>query len=190
VTLMDQFPGDRGAFCPFLLKCLALQPGEAFFMGAGQPHAYVSGDCLEVMALSDNVIRAALTPKFKDIDTLYRAVDFSGEGGTPIVHPIKIDDETVVYRPPINVCPEFELSKSIFLKANHEDSNTISLPELPCGSLILIFDGQCEMIASDSSYSIRCQKGSVILVPANTQAMITLLSDEVVIFRSNMNMAQ
>ena len=28
------------------------------------------GDCVECMALSDNTIRAGLTPKFKDVETL------------------------------------------------------------------------------------------------------------------------
>jgi Phosphomannose isomerase type I len=38
-----------------------------------------AGDCVEIMALSDNVVRAGLTPKFKDVRTLcdmlhYRSV--------------------------------------------------------------------------------------------------------------------
>lgn len=38
-----QFPGDIGVFCPFLLNYVVLQPGEAIFLGAGEPHAYISG---------------------------------------------------------------------------------------------------------------------------------------------------
>ena len=40
------------------------------------PHAYISGDCMECMACSDNVIRAGLTPKFKDIDALLTHVNY------------------------------------------------------------------------------------------------------------------
>jgi mannose-6-phosphate isomerase len=43
LTLNEQFPGDIGIFCAFLLNYLSLQPGEAIFLGAGEPHAYVSG---------------------------------------------------------------------------------------------------------------------------------------------------
>jgi mannose-6-phosphate isomerase len=43
VTLNEQFPGDIGIFCAYLLNYLKLQPGEAIFLGAGEPHAYVSG---------------------------------------------------------------------------------------------------------------------------------------------------
>ena len=27
------FPGDRGLFCPFILNCMKLKPGEGFFIG-------------------------------------------------------------------------------------------------------------------------------------------------------------
>jgi mannose-6-phosphate isomerase class I len=42
-----------------------LAPGEAIFLAANEPHAYVSGELVECMAASDNVIRAGLTPKFR-----------------------------------------------------------------------------------------------------------------------------
>lgn len=41
--LHDQFPGDIGVFCPFVLNYVELREGEAIFLGAGEPHAYVSG---------------------------------------------------------------------------------------------------------------------------------------------------
>jgi len=43
LRLYEQFPGDRGIFCSFMLNYVKLQPGEAIFLGAGEPHAYVSG---------------------------------------------------------------------------------------------------------------------------------------------------
>jgi mannose-6-phosphate isomerase len=43
LRLHSQFPGDIGIFCAFLLNHVLLQPGEAIFLGAGEPHAYVSG---------------------------------------------------------------------------------------------------------------------------------------------------
>ena len=35
-----------------------------------EPHAYISGDLIEAMVSSDNVVRGGLTPKFKDTQTL------------------------------------------------------------------------------------------------------------------------
>ena len=43
IRLHDQFPGDIGVFCPFVLNHVELEKGEAIFLGAGEPHAYVSG---------------------------------------------------------------------------------------------------------------------------------------------------
>ena len=43
LRLDGQFPGDIGVFCPFMLNYVKLAPGEAMFLGAGEPHAYVSG---------------------------------------------------------------------------------------------------------------------------------------------------
>ncbi|KAF8798497.1 RmlC-like cupin [Phlegmacium glaucopus] len=67
LRLNEQFPGDIGLFCPFVLNYVRLDPGQAIFLGAGEPHAYISGEC---MANSDNVIRAGLTPKLRDIPNL------------------------------------------------------------------------------------------------------------------------
>jgi mannose-6-phosphate isomerase len=43
LRLNSQFPNDIGTFCSFLLNYVKLSPGEAIFLGAGEPHAYISG---------------------------------------------------------------------------------------------------------------------------------------------------
>ena len=68
--LHSEYPGDRGSLAPLLLNVIYLKPGQSFFMGPNEPHAYLFGDCIECMALSDNVVRAGLTPKFKHVDVL------------------------------------------------------------------------------------------------------------------------
>ncbi|KAK1756681.1 mannose-6-phosphate isomerase [Echria macrotheca] len=68
--LYGQFGPDYGLFVLFFLNYVTLQPGEALFLQADDIHAYVSGDIMECMASSDNVVRAGFTPKFKDVDTL------------------------------------------------------------------------------------------------------------------------
>ena len=69
--LNKQFPNDIGLFCGcLLLNHVRLQSGEAMFLQAKDPHAYISGDIIECMAASDNVVRAGFTPKFKDVKNL------------------------------------------------------------------------------------------------------------------------
>lgn len=43
LTLNEQYCGDVGVFCPFVLNYVKLETGQAIFLGAGEPHAYISG---------------------------------------------------------------------------------------------------------------------------------------------------
>jgi mannose-6-phosphate isomerase class I len=76
LRLNEQYPGDIGVFSPLLMNYLVLQPGDSFFIGANELHAYLSGECIECMALSDNVVRAGLTPKFRDCKTLASMLNY------------------------------------------------------------------------------------------------------------------
>ena len=69
-SLYSQFPNDIGCLCAYFLNYIKLCTGEALFLAANEPHAYLKGDCIEVMAPSDNVVRAGLTPKYRDVSTL------------------------------------------------------------------------------------------------------------------------
>lgn len=76
MVLADTYPGDAGVVVSLLLNRLTLAPGEAIYMPAGNVHAYLQGTGIEVMATSDNVLRAGLTPKYVDAAELMRVVDF------------------------------------------------------------------------------------------------------------------
>lgn len=75
----DQFPGDIGAVVLLLMVHRVLEPGDYIFVPAGVLHAYVRGTCVEVLANSDNIVRAGLTPKPLNIDELLRIVDTDRE---------------------------------------------------------------------------------------------------------------
>lgn len=75
--LAERYPGDVGALAALMLNHVTLAPGEALFLGAGQPHAYLHGLGVEVMANSDNVLRGGLTSKHVDVPELARVLDFS-----------------------------------------------------------------------------------------------------------------
>jgi len=98
-----EYPDDSGLFSPLLLNVITLQPGEAMFLYAETPHAYLKGVALEVMANSDNVLRAGLTPKYIDIPELVANVKFVAKPAAelltqPVKHaaeldfPIPVDD--------------------------------------------------------------------------------------------------
>ncbi|MCG8707755.1 mannose-6-phosphate isomerase [Brenneria sp. 4F2] len=88
------YPDDNGLFSPLLLNTLTLQPGEAMFLHAETPHAYLKGVALEVMANSDNVLRAGLTPKYIDIPELLDNVKFEAKPATSLLtHPTQRGNE-------------------------------------------------------------------------------------------------
>jgi len=43
LLLNKEFPGDVGIFCTYALNIVHLQPGEAVFLKANEPHAYLDG---------------------------------------------------------------------------------------------------------------------------------------------------
>ncbi|KAK3112753.1 Mannose-6-phosphate isomerase [Teratosphaeriaceae sp. CCFEE 6253] len=77
LRLNSQFPADIGLFVTFFLNYVQLDVGEAMFLRADDIHAYLSGDIIECMAASDNVVRAGFTPKFKDVPTLTGMLTYS-----------------------------------------------------------------------------------------------------------------
>ena len=70
VALAHWYPGDPGAVASLMLNHCTLEPGDAMFVPAGVVHAYLTGFGLEIMASSDNVLRAGLTPKHVDVEAL------------------------------------------------------------------------------------------------------------------------
>lgn len=104
-TLVHHFPGDPGVIAAMLLNHVRLQPGEAMFLGAGVPHAYIDGLGVELLANSDNVLRAGLTPKHVDVPELLKIARF--EPGDPNLLRPEGDAEEV-YETPID---EFRLSR-------------------------------------------------------------------------------
>ncbi|WP_327226295.1 mannose-6-phosphate isomerase, class I [Streptomyces platensis] len=107
-VLAHHYPGDPGVLAAMLLNHVQLQPGEALFLGAGIPHAYLGGLGVELMANSDNVLRCGLTPKHVDVPELLRVVRFEA-GDAGVLRPEDVNGEEV-YETPID---EFRLSRFV-----------------------------------------------------------------------------
>lgn len=103
--LVATHPGDAGVLVTLLLHLVTLQPGEAVFLGARQLHAYMCGVAIEVMAASDNVLRAGLTEKHIDAAEMLRIVDTSTLD-SPRLTPKDVAPGVVEWQPPV---PDFRL---------------------------------------------------------------------------------
>jgi mannose-6-phosphate isomerase len=108
-ALADRYPADPGLLSALLMNHMVLRPGEAVYLGAGVPHAYFRGLGVELMANSDNVLRAGLTPKHIDVPELLRVVVFRAS------EPAVIRPQTVAAHPGEELYPvpidEFRLSR-------------------------------------------------------------------------------
>lgn len=181
LQLNTDYPNDRGIFCPLILNYLELKPGDSFFMGPNEPHAYLSGDCIECMALSDNVVRAGLTPKFKDVDTLCKMLHY--RNGSPArLEPSIIDAATRVYRPPSSLCAEFEVEEIII-----EADALSSIRTLPCASILLVVEGSDLVKLRSIEGSLEASPGSVIFLAAGLEASVESTSPTK-IYRAHVNL--
>ncbi|MFC8600716.1 mannose-6-phosphate isomerase, class I, partial [Isoptericola sp. NPDC057191] len=108
LALAAQHPGDPGALVSLLLNRVTLEPGEAMYVPAGEVHAYLSGFGVEVMAASDNVLRAGLTTKHVDAPALLECASFAPR---PPARPATLvsggESVVVTYRAPVE---EFALT--------------------------------------------------------------------------------
>ncbi|GAA0907332.1 mannose-6-phosphate isomerase, class I [Streptomyces thermoalcalitolerans] len=120
------YPDDPGVLAAMLLNHVRLRPGEALFLGAGIPHAYLSGLSVEIMANSDNVLRCGLTPKHVDVPELLRIVRF--EAGDPgILRPEAAPDGEEVYDTPVD---EFRLSRYVLPEGTTGRDLTLGTPQI------------------------------------------------------------
>ncbi|AKV55573.1 mannose-6-phosphate isomerase [Bifidobacterium actinocoloniiforme DSM 22766] len=69
------FPGDPSVLALLMMNAVCLDEGESVYIPAGTPHAYIHGAAAEIMTNSDNVLRAGMTPKHKDLANLLHSLD-------------------------------------------------------------------------------------------------------------------
>ncbi|MYQ90845.1 mannose-6-phosphate isomerase, class I [Streptomyces sp. SID4946] len=156
--LAHQFPGDPGVIAAMLLNHVRLQPGEALFLGAGVPHAYLDGLGVEIMANSDNVLRCGLTPKHVDVPELLRVVRF--EAGDPgVLRPEAAPDGEEVYETPID---EFRLSRDVLAEGGAAHDLTRDTPQILLCTAGSVRAGEHEL-----------GPGQSVFVPAGEQAVVS-----------------
>ena len=97
VRVAADHPGDLGVVALLLMRHEVLQPGQAVFMPAGGLHAYLRGTGIELLANSDNVVRAGLTGKHLDVPELLKLLDPSVS--VPVLSPCVLADGVTWSKP-------------------------------------------------------------------------------------------
>ncbi len=162
ISLIETFyPDDSGLFSPLLLNVIELQPGEAMFLFAETPHAYLQGVALEVMANSDNVLRAGLTPKYIDIPELMANLKFDAKPyANLLTQPVQQGD-TLNFPVPVD---DFAFSL-------HQLSAQPTVVHQQSAAILFCVDGQAVISHNDQQLTLK--PGESCFVPA-TDAPVTL----------------
>ncbi|XP_012854729.1 PREDICTED: mannose-6-phosphate isomerase 1-like isoform X2 [Erythranthe guttata] len=165
LRLERQYPGDIGVIAAFLFNYVKLNPGEALYLGANEPHAYIHGECIECMATSDNVVRAGLTPKHRDVQTLCSMLTYK-QGFPEILNGVPSNPYTVKYIPPFD---EFEVDRCNL----PEEASTI-FPAVNGPSVFVVTSGEGTMGVASSKELVR--EGDVLFAPANSEITVETIS--------------
>lgn len=156
--IAHHYPGDPGVIAAMLLNHVRLQPGEALYLGAGVPHAYLNGLGVEIMANSDNVLRCGLTPKHVDVPELLRIVRF--EPRDPgVLRPEAAPDGEELYETPTD---EFRLSRYVLPAGGTTHDLTLATPQILLCAAGSVRAGEHEL-----------SPGTSVFVPAGEKAEVS-----------------
>jgi mannose-6-phosphate isomerase len=155
---------DKGIFSIYFFNLLHLKKGEGIYQDVGLPHAYLEGQNMEIMANSDNVLRAGLTDKHIDVPELMKHTVFTATVPNIIVPPAHAS--FINYE---NPSVEFQLSSFAYKEGEQ------ALFEATSAEIILVLEGSVRLNASNSE--IVLQKGEAAFVVAATSYIATATTE-------------
>lgn len=164
LLLEKQYPADVGVISAFFYNYVKLSPGEAVSIGANELHAYISGDCIECMATSDNVVRAGLTPKYRDVQTLCSMLTYN-QGFPEILRGTPLNQYITRYTPPFD---EFEVDH-----CSLPPQESVVFPAIPGPSIFVVVAGEGRMEMGSAINEEMVMEGHVYFVPAQSEIGLT-----------------
>jgi mannose-6-phosphate isomerase len=183
-----QFPQDIGLFVLFFLNYVKLSPGQAMYLKADDIHAYISGDIIECMASSDNVIRAGFTPKFQDVDTLTDILTYDHDPPEqqllqPVPYPYVTlnapaytsSSESLLYDPPIE---EFSVVRTVLNKSGAK----ATFEGIAGPSIVICTSGAGKISVGPKVEELK--EGFVYFVGATAELVIESTGEDLVTFRA------
>jgi mannose-6-phosphate isomerase len=157
LDLYEEYPTDIGVLSPLFLNMVCLDPGEAMFLPSGEPHAYLDGLGIELMANSDNVLRGGLTPKHIDVPELLEILNFEQED-MKVLLPRKISEYESVYP-----CDAEEFVRSMISIETPRQEIEFAANSV---QILLCAEGKA-VIADMNKRRISISKGMSAIVPAS-----------------------
>ncbi|MBU1100808.1 MAG: mannose-6-phosphate isomerase, class I [Bacteroidetes bacterium] len=165
-----QFLDDVGLLAFLFFNFVSVDEGEGFYTDAGIPHAYLQGNIVECMANSDNVVRAGLTPKFKDVKTLLNILRYSND------QPTVIPSNSSVHRY-ITDAKEFEL-----IRFSLQADDRINYPVNNRICVFIIIEGEIELEIDFDGNKYQFHKGESFMIPAINKNLLCLSLSSATLF--------
>jgi mannose-6-phosphate isomerase len=154
IELAEQYPEDVGLFAPLMLNVITLKPGQAMYLDAQTPHAYLKGTGLEIMANSDNVLRAGLTPKYIDVKELISCTRFDEKPVESLLLDPVEEDNVLAYPIPVD---DFKFA---IIQSSHQRKIDVESAE------ILLALDQTMLLTHEGGQSCVIKKGQSVFIPA------------------------
>lgn len=163
---------DKGIFSIYFFNIVNLSKGEAIFQDTGLPHAYLEGINMELMANSDNILRAGLTSKHIDIEALLENTKFEATIPNVLKGVSHKENGEIVFK---TTAKDFELSKIELTKTQIHQATSNSV------ELLILLKGGATFSQKEEYMSL--EKGEAILIKPNISYEIKTNS-EVEIYRA------
>jgi len=178
VRAAREFPGvgghrDRGIVSIYLLNLVRLKPGQGTFQPAGTLHSYLEGANVELMANSDNVLRAGLTPKHVDVPELLATLTF-WDGRPPILEGRATSETGREYETPAD---EFALERIDIVPGTPYSGGR----EHGADTLVVV-EGAAAVVAGGRPLALA--RGGIALVPAGLPYSVAARAPRAVLFKA------
>ncbi|KAI3394022.1 hypothetical protein diail_3286 [Diaporthe ilicicola] len=148
-------PGDAGSVVALTcMNFLTFQPLDAIYIPADGIHAYLSGDIVECMARSNNVLNVGFCPPAdkNNIDMFANTLTFKSHSKEDVVLPKQKSErsttgKTEVYKPPMS---EFDMMISGLRAGESDDIRASDGP-----GVMLVTQGTGKMGADDKEFELK-----------------------------------
>ncbi|RPD61165.1 mannose-6-phosphate isomerase [Lentinus tigrinus ALCF2SS1-7] len=175
-----QYPGDAGVLATtFFMNFAKLRKGESIYIGADEIHAYLEGDIIECMAVSDNVVNAAFdepSSLASQVDTFVNMLTYTAR---PVSHwslPAQKyqhakSGRTVKYDPPIE---EF-IVLGTFLSMKNAKEEHLGAVDGPTMGIVTRGKVRISTNKGGETEQLELDEGAVVFVAAKNEINVEIL---------------
>jgi mannose-6-phosphate isomerase len=167
----EQYPGDVGVLSTtFFMNFVKLRRGESVYIGADEIHAYLEGDIIECMAVSDNVLNTAFVPpEERQTGDFVRALTFTSldQDHWRLKHEKYgkgTNGKTELYAPP--------LEEFVVLGTALEGSDKEKLAAVDGPTIGIVRAGIVKVVVKNESLDL--QEGGIVFVAPGNDTVVEL----------------